>query len=127
MKLQYVVPLEILRIMGSVSQIFDTKITYKTSLDVRKSRKTLATKHDGSLKEWYVFKALDKRISNLVSKTKMDKDLGCFCRFKKYELGGLKNSGEGLMRVCICVYNSVKKKSLSVVHIYAQREERRKF
>ena len=39
MKLQYVVPLEILRLMGSVMQIFDTKNTYKTVLECEKFRK----------------------------------------------------------------------------------------
>ena len=39
MKFKYVVPLEILRIMGSASQIIDTKISYKTSLEYEKFRK----------------------------------------------------------------------------------------
>ena len=39
MKFKYDVPLEILRIIGSVLQIFDAKLSFKTSQEVEWSRK----------------------------------------------------------------------------------------
>ena len=67
MKLQYVVPLEILRIMGSASQIFDTKNTYKFVLEDEKVRKPLTKTGYGSKKGLYVCKALGEGVSKLVS------------------------------------------------------------
>ena len=82
MKLQYVVPLEILRITGSASQIMDTKISIKTSLEVVKSRKTLTKNDHRSLWIWYVSKDLDSRIPKLVSNIKMGKRSFVFSEFE---------------------------------------------
>ena len=92
MKFKYVVPLEILRIMGSASQIFDTKISIKTSLEVVKSRKTLTKNDHRSLWIWYVSKDLDKVILKQVLETKMGKIKVVFCGFKY-------NSGERISKI----------------------------
>ena len=73
MKLQYVILLEILRIMVSVSQIIDAKITYKTVQEAQEVRKTLTKNNDGSLILRYEMKALGEGITNLVPESKMDK------------------------------------------------------
>ena len=90
--------------MESASQIIDAKITYKTVQEVERFEKALSKGYGGSLKERYVFEALDKRISNLVSKFEMDEILGEFCGF---EIGRVRvfENGRGAVRGCMyCVY-----------------------
>ena len=53
--------------MVSVSQIIDTKIPFKPSLEVQEFRKTLSKHDNGSLKDWYVKEALGTVILKQVS------------------------------------------------------------
>ena len=85
MKLQYVILLEILRIMVSVSQIIDAKNTYKSVLECEGFRKNFSKNSYGSWWNWYVWKALDSGIPKLVSQSKMGKDLMVFCWSKNHE------------------------------------------
>ena len=73
MKLKYVVLLEILRIMVSVSQIFDAKLTFKPSREVQKFRKPSPKNNSGSLICLYGKKEHGKGVTKLVSETKMDR------------------------------------------------------
>ena len=106
MKFKYVVLLEILRIMVTVMQIFDAKISIKTSLEVQKSRKTLTKNDYGSQKGWYVEKARNEGITKLVLNRKMDKITVCFCSIKGHEVGEFEWQWRGVSCVCICVYKA---------------------
>ena len=117
MKFKYVVPLEILRIMGSASQIFDTKISIKTSLEVVKSRKTLTKNDHGSLWIWYVSKDLDKVILKQVLESKMGKFSGWYVRLKNTKSAEIFEYGRG-SRLCIYVYVLDKRKENNTSHIY---------
>ena len=77
MKLKYVVLLEILRIMVSVSQIIDAKLTYKSVLEVEKLRKTLTKNLNGLLIFWYQMKALVLEVLKLVPDHRMGKNPRC--------------------------------------------------
>ena len=105
MKLKYVVPLEILGIMVSASQIFDTRITFKSVLEVLKSRKTLTRNHNGSLIFLYEVKALVKGVTKLHSEFQMGKNRLCCDRFKRDDGGEFLGSEF----VYICVYQFLKR------------------
>ena len=127
MKLQYVVPLEILRITGSASQIMDTKISIKTSLEVVKSRKTLTKNDHRSLWIWYVSKDLDSRIPKLVSNIKMGKRSFVFSEFENSKTRvwiWQRRCVRGCMYHCVYGWEIRKEKHKSCT--YTQRRMRRK-
>ena len=103
MKLQYVILLEILRIMVSVSQIIEAKITFKTVQEAQEVRKTLTKNNDGSLILRYEMKALGEGITNLVPESKMDKVSVVICEFEKLEYGRLKMAERGFLSVYVIV------------------------
>ena len=104
MKLQYVVPLEILRIMVSVSQILDTKITIKSSLEVQEFRKPLTKNNDGSLILLYKSEELVKGITKLLLDNKMGK---IWCEFSDFKNSRVVSSWKQLRGFFACVYACV--------------------